>query len=155
MKILLLAALALLAWWAIDRLGLWLHKKNDDGLHDSLDRLRYAAGPIGRIQGALNARQGNGTVDGLGSAIQTYVIDTVVNGKNPDTAALLLMCDHSSDDVMLATTIVDEFRNKSLVPSLAPELERRSSSSTDGYVCFVWEVSRKFASSDADFLRVS
>ena len=31
MKILLLAALALLAWWGIGRLGLWLHEKNAGG----------------------------------------------------------------------------------------------------------------------------
>lgn len=34
MKILLLAVVALLAWWGIGRLGLWLHEKNAGGSFD-------------------------------------------------------------------------------------------------------------------------
>lgn len=146
MKILLLAVVALLAWWGIGRLGLWLHKKNAgknntiDDLEHSLKNLEYALGPIGRIQSALNACRGDGTKSGLHGALREYIRLTMVEGKDRGMSSIMLMCDYSGDDVLVATAIGDEFHRAALDLTMRKELRLRRIAAPTDYAKFAWEL---------------
>ena len=148
MKILVLLPLLLLAWYLIDRIGLWLHKSNAgelpkqrDGLDRSLQDLKYALSAVGRIQSALNACTGNGTIQGLGDVLKEYIHETMMRGEDSNVAKLIMGINHSSDDVMLATAIGDEFRKRTLTLDLVAEMTRRQKTASSDYAKCAWALS--------------
>ena len=148
MKILILLPLLLLAWYLIDRIGLWLHKSNagelpkrNDGLDRSLQDLKYALSAVGRIQSALNACTGNGNIQGLGDVLKEYIHETLIIGEDSNVSKLTLGINHSGDDVMVATTIGDEFRRGALTLDLVAEMMRREMSASTDYAKCAWGLS--------------
>ena len=150
MKILLFLPLLLVAWYIIDRTGLWLHKLNagehsnsKEDLEPSLKNLEYALSAVGRIQSTLNACKGDGTIQGLGDALKEYIHGTMMIGEDPNVCSLILGINHHGDDVMVAKAIGDEYRNKALNHDLVAEMMRRKSSAPTEYAQCAWSLAIK------------
>ena len=147
MKILIFLPLVLLAWYLIDRIGLWLHKLNAgkhdvdrDGLEQSFQNLKYALSAVGHIQSALRACRGDGTIPGLGNALKEYINATMILGVDSNSCALILGINHGSDDAMVASTIGNELRRNALTPDLVAEMKHRMDMESSDYAKCAWSL---------------